>query len=33
MRLSYARPSDDTLVVTLEKGGKKQGFTFRRAAH
>jgi hypothetical protein len=32
VRLSYARPSDDTLVVTLEKGGKKEGFTFRRAA-
>jgi hypothetical protein len=33
VRLSYARPTDDTLVVTLEKAGKKEGFTFRRAAH
>ena len=33
VRLTYAHPSDDTLAVTLEKGGKKQGFTFRRAAH
>jgi len=33
VRLSYSRPSDDALVVTLEKGGKKEGFTFRRAAN
>jgi hypothetical protein len=33
VRLSYSRPTDDALVVTLEKGGKKEGFTFRRAAN
>jgi hypothetical protein len=32
VRLTYARPADDTLVVTLDKDGKSQGFTFRRAA-
>ena len=32
VRLTYARPNDGTLVVTLDKDGKKQGFTFRRAA-
>ncbi len=32
VRLSYARPSDDRLVCTLEKDGKKEDFAFRRAA-
>jgi Domain of unknown function (DUF6265) len=31
VRLTYAMPSDAALRVTLEKDGKKQGFTFRRA--
>ena len=30
VRLSYRRPSDDTLVCVLEKEAKKQEFTFRR---
>jgi len=25
VRLSYSRPSDDTLVVTLEKGARRKG--------
>jgi Domain of unknown function (DUF6265) len=32
VRLTYVSPSDDALTVTLEKQGKKQGFSFRRAA-
>ncbi|HKD16585.1 MAG TPA: DUF6265 family protein [Thermoanaerobaculia bacterium] len=31
VRLTYARPSDDVLAVTLEKGGQTRGFHFRRA--
>ncbi len=31
VRLSYARPSEDTLVCTLEKEGKKEEYSFRRA--
>ncbi len=31
VRLTYRRPSEDTLTSTLEKDGKKQEFTFRRA--
>ena len=31
VRLTYARPSDDVLAVTLEKGGQTKGFQFRRA--
>jgi Domain of unknown function (DUF6265) len=31
VRLTYVSPSDDALTVTLEKQGKKQGFSFRRA--
>jgi hypothetical protein len=30
VRLRYARPSDDVLAVTLEKGGQTRGFRFRR---
>ena len=33
VRLTYSRPADGTLAVTLEKGGKREGFTFRRAAN
>ncbi len=32
VRLSYARPSDEALVCTLEKEGKKEEYSFRRAA-
>jgi hypothetical protein len=32
VRLTYAMPSDDSLTVTLEKQGKKEGFSFRRAS-
>jgi Domain of unknown function (DUF6265) len=31
VRLTYAGTSENTLVVTLEKEGKKTGFTFQRA--
>jgi Domain of unknown function (DUF6265) len=31
VRLTYAGTSENTLVVTLEKDGKKTGFTFQRA--
>ncbi len=31
VRLTYRRPSDDTLTSTLEKDGRKQEFSFRRA--
>jgi Domain of unknown function (DUF6265) len=31
VRLTYRRATDDTLTSTLEKGGKKQEFSFRRA--
>ena len=31
VRLTYVSPSEDALTVTLEKQGKKQGFSFRRA--
>jgi len=31
VRLTYRRPSDDTLTSTLEKDGKTQEFSFRRA--
>ena len=31
VKLTYARPSDDTLTCTLEKEGKKEEFSFRRA--
>jgi hypothetical protein len=31
VQLSYASPSDDTFVCTLEKDGKKEDFSFRRA--
>ncbi len=31
VRLTYSRPSDDTLSTTLEKEGKTQEFRFRRA--
>jgi hypothetical protein len=30
VRLTYRRPTDDTLTGTLEKEGKKQEFRFRR---
>ena len=32
VRLSYSRPSDDTLVCTLDKEGKKEEYSFRRAS-
>ena len=31
VRLTYRRPSEDTLTSTLEKDGRTQEFTFRRA--
>jgi hypothetical protein len=31
VRLTYRRPTDDSLTSTLEKDGKSQEFTFRRA--
>ncbi len=31
VRLTYRRPTDDTLISTLEKDGKAQEFAFRRA--
>jgi hypothetical protein len=31
VRLTYRRPSDDTLAVTLDKAGGKEEFRFRRA--
>ena len=31
IRLIYTMPSDDALTVTLDKQGKKEGFSFRRA--
>ena len=31
VRLTYRQPSEDTLVSTLEKEGRKQEFQFRRA--
>jgi hypothetical protein len=31
VRLTYRSPSDDALVSILEKDGRKQEFTFRRA--
>ena len=31
VRLTYRNPSEDTLTSTLEKDGKKQEFSFRRA--
>jgi hypothetical protein len=31
VRLTYRRPTDDTLATTLEKDGKTQEFRFRRA--
>ena len=31
VRLTYRRPSEDTLTSTLEKDGKTQEFSFRRA--
>jgi len=30
VRLTYRRPTDDTLLGTLEKDGKKEEFSFRR---
>jgi hypothetical protein len=31
VRLTYRSPSEDVLTSTLEKDGKKQEFSFRRA--
>ena len=33
LRLTYRRPDDASLAVTLDKAGKKEEFTFKRRAH